>query len=269
MIPGIPERMNILVVMGSPRRGNTFRAAQTIEAAMRSLGPVDFEYLMLKDADLAQCRGCHLCFEKGEESCPHRDDAPAIEAMMQRADGVIFASPVYGMNVTGLMKVFIDRLSYIFHRPRFFGKKALLLATTGALGTKDVLGYLDLVATLWGFSVAGRAGIVTPPVPSARRSQKNEKTLTDAARAFHEALHRKRPASPGLRDVIVFHGQRGTFDELREELPADYAYWKERGWLTPGRRYFVDVPVNPVYEAIGRIAEWQARQQARQNPGEE
>lgn len=260
--------MRVLVIMGSPRKGNTYRAAQTIEAAMRSLGEVEFEYLMLKDANLAQCLGCFLCFEKGEERCPQKDDAPSIEQKMHDADGVIFASPVYGMNVSGLMKVFIDRLSYIFHRPRFFDKKALLLATAGALGEKDVLDYLNLVATVWGFEVAGRAGIVTSPVISARQTQKNEQTLRDAARVFYEALNRKTRASPGLRDVIIFHGQRGTFDELRNHSPVDYAYWDEMGWLAPGKRYFVDVPVNPVYDAVGRVIEWQTRRQIRRSLAE-
>jgi multimeric flavodoxin WrbA len=31
------------------------------------------------------------------------------------------------MNVSALMKDFIDRFSYIFHRPSFFDKKDLLL----------------------------------------------------------------------------------------------------------------------------------------------
>lgn len=82
---------------------------------------------------------------------------------MHDADGIIFASPVYGMNVPGLMKVLVDRFSYIFHRPRFFEKKALLLCTTGALGQKDVLKYLGLVAGVWGLDVVDRIGLITPP----------------------------------------------------------------------------------------------------------
>ncbi len=257
--------MKVLVVMGSPRKGNTYRAAESIEAAMQSFGPVEFEYLMLKSADLAECLGCFLCFDKGEENCPHKDDARAIEARMHEADGVIFASPVYGMNVSGLMKVFIDRFSYIFHRPRFFDKKALLLVTAGALGEKDVLDYLNLVATLWGFEVAGRVGIVTPPAISARQMQENEQKLRKGAEDFAASLNRKTRRSPDLRDVVVFHGQRAAFGELREHLPVDHAYWKDMGWLAPGRRYFVDVPVNPVYDAIGRVVEWRARRQIRRS----
>ena len=44
--------MKVLVVMGSPRKGNTYRACTRIEELMKSYGDCTFDYLMLKDADL-------------------------------------------------------------------------------------------------------------------------------------------------------------------------------------------------------------------------
>ncbi len=254
--------MKILVVMGSPRKGNTYRAAERIRELMESYGPVEFEYLWLGEANLSPCRGCFVCIAKGEEKCPNRDDAPAIEQKMREADDVIFASPVYGMNVSGLFKLFVDRFCYIFHRPRFFEKKALLLTTTGALGIKEVLSYLALVAQIWGFEVAGRAGLITPPGPILEyRKEENERKLARAAESFYRAVRNGRRKRPGLKDVVIFHGQRGSFGELEQAAPVDYRYWKERGWFDTGARYYVDVPVNPVYSAIGRIVERQARRQ--------
>jgi multimeric flavodoxin WrbA len=110
--------------MGSPITGNTYRAAERIRELMEAHGPVEFEYLWLRDEDLLPCRGCFVCIARGEERCPNRDDAPAIEQRMREAGGVIFALPVYGMNVSGLFKTFVDRFCYIFHPPRFFDKKA-------------------------------------------------------------------------------------------------------------------------------------------------
>jgi len=260
--------MKILVIMGSPRKGNTYRAAERIRGIMQARGDVEFEYLMLGGADIQHCRGCFTCFARGEEHCPIKDDASRIEQRMHDADGVIFASPVYGMNVSGLMKVFVDRFAYIFHRPRFFDKKALLLTTTGALGIKEVLDYLDLVARIWGFEVAGRAGLVTPPgqTPApAYRQRENERQIADAAGAFYDALKRKTRRSPSLQDLIVFHAQRGSFDELRDLAPVDYQYWKEHGWLDPGAKYYIDVPVNPLYDLIARIVERRVRQQVRRD----
>ena len=247
--------MKVLVIMGSPRKGNTYRTAKKIEKFMRSLGDVEFEYLMLKDENLSQCRGCFVCTMEGEDHCPFKDESSAIEQKMHNADGVIFATPVYGMNVSALMKTFIDHFSYIFHRPRFFDKKALILSTTGALGLKGVLDYLKLVAGAWGFEVSHSVGLSTPPLSfRGQQEQKNNQKLKEAALKFYNSLLKRRQ-SPGLIDVLVFHFQKVSFGKLGYTAPADYAYWKEKGWLDPKAKYYVDVPINPVYNAIGRIAE--------------
>ena len=257
--------MKILVIMGSPRKGNTYRAAERIREVLQEKVPVEWEYVMLGDLDIAQCRGCLACFSKGEEYCPLKDDIAGLEEKMQDADGVVFATPVYGMQVSGLMKVFIDRHSYIFHRPRFFRQKALLLTTTGVLGIRDVLDYLDTVARIWGFEVAARVGITTGILHEERRGE-NDRRIVAAAEAFLDALQRGSRSRPGFSDVMVFHGQRATFDELGEEWsPADHTYWTDQEWLEKDRRYFVDVPVNPLYHLIGTIMEWYLRRQTKKD----
>lgn len=247
--------MKVLVVMGSPRKGNTYRAVKKIEEYMHSIGNVEFEYLMLKDSNLSQCSGCFACLSKGENYCPHKDSAPVIEQKMQGADGVIFATPVYGMNITALLKTFVDRFSYIFHRPRFFDKKALLLSTTGALGNKEVLNYLKLVADIWGFEVTSSVGLVTPPIQvPKKKEQENNRKLEKAALELYNSFQKNRP-SPGFKDVLVFHAQKASFGIPGLTSPADFAYWDEKGWLNPKTKYYVDIPINPIYDAIGRISE--------------
>lgn len=247
--------MKILVIMGSPHKGNTYQAAKKIEQSIQAMGEVEFEYLMLKEANLSQCSGCFVCFVKGGTHCPHKDDASIIEQKMHTADGVILATPVYGMNVSALMKLFIDRFSYIFHRPRFFGKKALLLSTTGAIGLKQVLDYLKLVASIWGFEVIDSVGLVTPPMQiSKKKEQENNEKLEKAASRFYNAFQKKR-RSPGLKDVLIFHAQKASFGELGQSSPADYSYWREKGWFDPDTKYYVDIPVNPVYNIVGKVSE--------------
>ncbi|MCA1915123.1 flavodoxin family protein [Methanospirillum hungatei] len=256
---------HILVIMGSPRKGNTFHACEMFRELLEQEIPVQFDYIWLKDLTLHPCRGCLLCFTKGEQACPIHDDIPKIWEKMRKADAVIFASPVYAMNVTSLMKLMIDRFSFTFHRPEYFDKKAFLIATTGALGHEEVLKYLADVAGIWGFEVTGKAGLVTPiPVP-AHLAERNQKTLQNAAHAFSEALRRSRRRSPGLKDVIIFHGQRAAFSQLMTQSPADYQYWKEKGWLDKKVKYFVPLPVNPLYHAIGVLVEWIATKKVKKD----
>jgi len=41
--------MNILVLMGSPRKGDTWQAVEHLEKEMAVHGPVQFEYLALRE----------------------------------------------------------------------------------------------------------------------------------------------------------------------------------------------------------------------------
>jgi len=257
--------MKILVVMGSPRKGNTFQACEELRESMQQYCKAEFEYLWLKDVNLLPCKGCLSCFSHGEEKCPNHDDALAIEQKMLEADGVIFASPVYGLNVTGLMKTFVDRFCYIIHRPRFFDKKAFLLATTGALGNNDVLKYMATIAGLWGFEISGKVGLISNDVLSRSQAENNKKMLAKSAKTFSAALERTKRKSPGIMDVIIFHAQRAVFSQMEKSSPCDYQYWNEKGWLSPAARYFVDVPVNPIYQLIGRFVEWILRRRVRKD----
>ncbi|WP_196000457.1 NAD(P)H-dependent oxidoreductase [Clostridium sp. 1001271B_151109_B4] len=59
--------------------------------------------------------------------CPHKDIIQRIVSKIEEADAIIITSPVYSMQITGLLKNFIDHMSYNFHRPRFFYKKVLTM----------------------------------------------------------------------------------------------------------------------------------------------
>jgi hypothetical protein len=118
-----------------------------------------------------------------------------------------------------------------------------------------VLDYLKLVASIWGFEVIDSVGLVTPPMQiSKKKEQENNEKLERAALKFYNSFQKKR-RSPGFKDVLIFHAQKASFGELGQSSPADYAYWKEKGWLDPATKYYADIPVNPVYNAIGWISE--------------
>jgi multimeric flavodoxin WrbA len=68
---------------------------------------------------------------KGEEFCPLKDDRDVMIEKMTASDGVVFATPNYSFQVSALMKIFLDRLGFVFHRPRFFDSIATRKAKKG------------------------------------------------------------------------------------------------------------------------------------------
>lgn len=189
--------MRITVVMGSYRKGNTYKIVRRIEERMKSLGEVEFKYIFLTEAALSECRGCFLCLSKGEDFCPLKDDLHDIEQQLLESDGTIFASPNYACGATSLMKRLIERFAYIGHRPRFFGRYMLTVTTSGGpVGIKQTLADLSYFAG-GGFTPVGELGLMTPPtVPSARTLQSNTRKINACADKLYAAISKKQPLRP-------------------------------------------------------------------------
>jgi NAD(P)H-dependent FMN reductase len=242
--------LRITAIIGSPRRGNTFHAVRAIEDRLLSTCDLDFEYVMLSEAHLEPCRGCFLCLARGEDRCPLKDDRERIEHLMLGSDGVILASPVYAMNVSWLMKLFMDRLAYTLHRPRFFGQRVLLVATTGAVGLKETLNQLEVMRYA-GFRLAKKVGISAPVTPEGQQAALAG--LRSAADDFRRAVLDRGLPIPSLTEVMTFEIQRSVFALLEDCHPCDYEYFSRRGWFEPARRFYVDARVSPWKHILARL----------------
>ncbi len=230
--------MKLVAVTGSPHNGNSQHLTELVENELRNLGPVDIEYINLREMDLKPCTGCFICFQKGEEHCPLKDDHKAIIEKLDSSDGVIFVSPVYSMHVTSLMKRFIDRSAYIFHRPRFFGKYAFAVSATGAIGLKEVTQYFKMVTLQWGFDYRGSVTAQMPPtmmnIPAGNINLTGNKNI----RRFYDAAKNKRPRRLTISDYMGFHIMRSVYSLFENISPTDYVYWKERGWFDKKTHFF-------------------------------
>lgn len=255
--------MKILVIMGSPRNGNTVRILGEIEKAMKKLIDVELDTIALKDVQLGQCRGCHLCFFKGEDLCPLKDDRQQLEERMLNADGVIFASPNYASGVTALFKNFVDRFAYAGHRPRFFRIRAMAVVTSaGPGGLSDTVAYIAAALGAYGFRFVHTAGFLQPPFPIPAAWQKeNEEKIRTAARVFSAACRSPDLPAPSLKEVLGFRIMQLLLRKVKGSsfetfYPADCAYWQEHGWLDPGRWYFTDERIGLLQRIIVRFLEF-------------
>lgn len=99
--------MNILVVNGSPRKMVCHAFVTELEIMARDYGH-KVDVVNLVDYSIAYCQACEGC--RNFNTCILKDDyTSVIEPKMKEADLVIFATPNYFANVSGIMKVFMDR----------------------------------------------------------------------------------------------------------------------------------------------------------------
>ncbi len=243
------KEVNILAIIGSPRKGNTYKICQSFEDKVTKIDPtISIEYLFLKDKNIKICRGCHVCLLKGGEFCPLKDDIPEIINLLKEVDGFIVTSPGYSQHVPAIMKNFIDRLTYICHTPLFHEKIAVTLATVAGMGLKPTLKYISLITSCWGTQVIGSLGVMMDYLDNVPKYRtKTEKELETLARKFCRQLRSEKKPVPTLNDMIVFVS-------LREETrfsPLFYKYWKDMGWTKMD--YYYKVRINPLKLLFARL----------------
>jgi len=64
----------ITAFVGSARKRHTYDAVHQFLDSLHSPSDMEQEIVVLSDYKLEICRGCLLCFNRGEESCPFEDD---------------------------------------------------------------------------------------------------------------------------------------------------------------------------------------------------
>lgn len=248
--------MKVCILMGSPRKRDSYRFCKLIEKQMPKQTDIEFEYLFLNDFHIEDCKGCDQCFQKGEQFCPCKDDLHIVKEKLLQADGIIFASPVYTCHVTGSLKRVIDRLAYLFHRQEFIGKPALIVVTTGGGGQKPTEKYLKMTACGWGCNLIGKNSIISSMFFESDQKQSalgysekyymsKMKKLQKIVYQFEKAMAGKELPVPTFYDIYMFQCLRSkTYTSI-----ADYNFWKEKGWMDS--KYFYPVTLNPLKLLFG------------------
>lgn len=103
--------MKITVFNGSPRaeRGNTCIMVEEFSKGAQKAG-ADVEHVFLVKKEISHCRGCFSCWGTSPGKCVIDDDMKELLEKFIESDIVVFATPVYVDNVTGVTKQFMDRL---------------------------------------------------------------------------------------------------------------------------------------------------------------
>lgn len=99
--------MKVLGVVGSRRtNGNTSTIVSEVLKGSKSHG-ASTEVLFLGNYNIKPCTGCEGC--KDSFNCVINDDFQQIVSKLVESDGIILGSPTYWYNVSGDMKIFLDR----------------------------------------------------------------------------------------------------------------------------------------------------------------
>ena len=67
--------------------------------------------IFLAEKDIKHCRGCHSCWFESPGQCVIKDDMMEVLSAVGGANIIVLATPVYFENISGMLKVFMDRMT--------------------------------------------------------------------------------------------------------------------------------------------------------------
>jgi multimeric flavodoxin WrbA len=251
----------ITAFVGSARKKHTHNAVQQFMSNLQSLGDIEYEIVVLSDYRIETCRGCKACINRGEEFCPFKDDRDVLIEKMKSSDGVVFASPNYSFQVSAIMKIFLDRLGFVFHRPRFFGKTFTNIVVQGIYGGPKIVKYLDFVGSGLGFNTVKGNCITSMEPMTDKQQKKTDRVLARHSRQFCERLMKPALSTPTLLKLMVFRMSRTSAKLMLDDSYRDYTYYRDEGWFESD--YFYPTRLGVLKKAVGRFFDSFAKSRAR------
>lgn len=232
--------MKYLIINGSPRKKNTWKIVNRARINLDG----EFEEIHLMKEKIPMCNGCFKCILEGEGLCPHFDNVNPIIEKIKACDGIIIASPVYAMNVPALLKNFFDHTAYMYHRPEFFTKKALIVVSTAGAGQKKVAKYIDETLRHWGVNKTYQISIAC-----GGKDELETKKIDSVASRFKKDIESEKLHSPKFMDLVYFNLWKGlAFTE--DPIKADRDYWFNTGLVNYD--YGPDVHLNIIRRAFSK-----------------
>jgi len=103
------EKKNILVLTGSPRRnGNSERMADAFIKGAQAAGHEVTKFESARK-EIGGCKACSTCWSKGRP-CSFPDDFAELAPLLEAADVLVLATPLYWYSFPAQIKAAIDKI---------------------------------------------------------------------------------------------------------------------------------------------------------------
>lgn len=119
--------MKIAILNGSPRAKNTTAMVNAFADGAKEVGH-EVNILHVGKMQIKDCMGCEYCHTKGNGTCIIKDDMQKVLPVVNDADMLVFATPVYYRGITSYLSAVIHRF-YCIGKPERPTKAALLISS--------------------------------------------------------------------------------------------------------------------------------------------
>jgi multimeric flavodoxin WrbA len=147
---------------------------------------------------------------------------------MLAADGLVYASPNYMMNVSGHMKMFMDRCFTHVHCQTMVGKYGAALVSSAGPVFDTIEEYMLSIQGFLGCWKVGSAGAAVMQLEDADERANVCAEVGELARKLVAAIQSKQPiADQAEYREQTFSMMQFMVSNKRNDWPYEYQYWKE------------------------------------------
>lgn len=114
--------MKILILNGSPRPdGNTVDMIKAYAEGAKEAGH-SIQIVDVCRKNIRGCLACEYCHTKGNGKCIQQDDMKEVYPLLEEAEMIVLASPIYYHSFTGQLQCAINRI-YALDKPKNLEKQ--------------------------------------------------------------------------------------------------------------------------------------------------
>lgn len=220
--------MKIVIVNGSYRKnGATALILSEIHQQLKKYSDVDVQMIHVADLELKYCVGCGSCYKTG--ACIYKDDIENLSLSIAEADGVILGSPTYASNVSGQMKVIIDRGHFVLEQ-LLYGKYAICVTAYENYGGMDSAKILNRLLSYSGAKISGtivlRNKFNSNPLEAIRLKERIEKVVY---RFHRDVVAKRKYMFQSIKHLIIFRiGIQPFVMKKGSQYDGVITHWKKR-----------------------------------------
>ncbi|WP_288439420.1 flavodoxin family protein [uncultured Bifidobacterium sp.] len=220
---------HIVAYIGSRNpHSQTVRAVKQTKAALDRILPATWSILTPLDMTILPSDGTADEFYTGVDHIAESgdDDSSALKQLIETCDYLILGTPTYGHNVSGDMKILMDRLTYWAHLIRLSNKPGMAFVSATTNGFLEVGALMEQFMESLGV-VIGETAYHTTAAPF------DEAAAQNVAHRIAEVianLHTQPVLTPSERQEQMFRAYRRMY-RRRDEGDCEARYWRERGML--------------------------------------
>lgn len=221
--------MKILIINGSHRKnGATALILHEMYQKLETYPNAEIQFYNVADLNLNYCVGCCRCYKNGK--CIFNDDIEKLSGAIETADGIIIGSPTYASNVSGQIKVIIDRGHFVIEQ-LLFGKYVISVSTYENYGGKDTAKILNKLLCYSGATISNSLVIKTPFSSNPLSNHKTLNKVNNATHKFYKDIHnQKKYLCQKIRHFIIFRFGILPFVRKKEnEYQGVVTKWKKHG----------------------------------------